>query len=214
MTPEVANAVGFVQLGWSYGQCAICLEDNVQSNNLTLGFDNPIDYLYAHALELMLKGCLLYHDPSHPVESHGHDLLSLYDEVKSLCVADGMLLSVERAVRNAWKNRLREARDHYARSIGLPSHTSAAGEEFGIYDNRKIGDELPELRHQVAWIGSRNKGNGGQFRYFHPGIDSRPRIEQFGLSDDVVRLTLRWANEGIHGRFDQFWINRENMRRR
>ncbi len=192
-----------MQLGWSYAQSARFLEDALAQGQLAVSHDMPVDYLYAHAVELMLKGCLLEHDPAMEVESYGHDLLRLYDCAKSRKVLGDMLARVERSVRERWKSRLRTARDSYRDGLGLGQCASDL-EDFGIFDNDVIGNELPDLRRQVSWLSDRHRDKGGKFRYLQSGFDSRKQIRAFGLSDDVVRLTSYWACEKIYDCFRRY----------
>ena len=52
--PEYKKGLGYINLGHSYANSANYLA--VHSNELGNYFSHPIDFLYAHAFELMLKG--------------------------------------------------------------------------------------------------------------------------------------------------------------
>lgn len=202
-TVGMAKVVGFLELGRSYAQSADFLRDALCSKQIDLARLEPIDFLYAHAFELVLKACLLENDPELDVADYGHDLLRLYDEVKSQKLLGHLIQHVETAVRDRWKCYLRDARDNYEDLLGLGEATTEERSELGIYENDVIDQNLPELRKQIDWLGSRHKADGGTFRYLRPGLDSREFIQAFSLSENVVYLSSSWALEELYGRFRQ-----------
>lgn len=195
--------IGFVQMGKSYAASAKHLDQGHAQGNLKLSHDHPVDFLYAHALELMLKGYLLTVLSDEEVRAFGHDLLGLYDAVKKEPALCDLLKQVERGVRQRWKEHLRSARDDYAARLGLGVLTAKEAEEFEIFDNQKIGAELPHLRKQVIWLSDRHSRAGSEFRYLREGLNRRAQVQMFGLSYDVVRVSLAWACEIFGQLFDQ-----------
>ncbi len=201
LKPELMKAIGFVQLGRSYAASADHLAAAVAAGNLCLPHELPVDYMYAHAVELLLKGCLLATNPNEAVDRFRHDLMSLYAEVGTRNVSGDILASAEHAVRDRWKRHLRSARDTIIEKFNLEDLSDAALAEFGLYDNATIGAELPELRTHVAYLGMRHSKGGGQLRYLHVGLDVRPRIEAFDLFEDVVWRTVGWGCEAMEAGF-------------
>ncbi|MBM2294368.1 hypothetical protein JQX09_20805 [Sulfitobacter pseudonitzschiae] len=197
----MTKSVGFFELGITYAKSADFLSEACRSEALKINRTEPIDYLYAHAFELILKGSMLEHDPTRDVEEFKHDLLSAYDEVRQTQLLEDLIGSVEKAVRARWKWYLRNARDKYQSDLQL-SHLSIEDcEGFGIVDNEAIGRELPELRKQVIWLSERHKAGGGSFRYLRCGWDQRDYVRAFGLADDVVWKSSQWACEEMYNHF-------------
>lgn len=196
------QSIGFLQLGMSYAQSADLLAGAVCSESVRLSHKHPIDFLYAHALELMLKGCLIVHDPTADVQSYRHDLLRLYDEVKSGQLLNNLIGSVERAHKEHWRRYLRDARDKHRRKLeaALGPELLSAG-EFGVVDNNIIGSELPDLKKQIVWLDARHKESGSEFRYLRRGLDHRDYITAFGLSINVVWQSSQWACQEIYDHF-------------
>lgn len=159
----------------------------------------------------MLKGCILEKDPLTEVEKYGHNLRQLYDEVSCQKLVGDMIAKTERAVRDRWKQHLRGARDEHQAKLmrfGLSEKDTA---EFGALSNAQIGDELPSLRDQIIWLSDRHSSDGSRFRYLKTGCDSRSRIEAFGLSDDVVRLSCRWACAEMYQHFRTFYASNKKQ---
>lgn len=197
----MTTSVSFFQLGDAFAKSANFLGNAFGTEPFKVSDSRPVDFLYAHALELILKGSLLEADSTTNVEEFDHDLLKLYDEVKSNGVMDNLICAVEQAVRDKWKWHLRDARDTYKEVLGLGHIPKADSEEFGIFDNEAIGRELPELRKLVIWLNDRHSYHGGKFRYPHSGLDSRLGIQAFGLSENVAWKTAHWACEEMYNRF-------------
>ncbi|MEL6207574.1 MAG: hypothetical protein AAFR47_20005, partial [Pseudomonadota bacterium] len=163
--------------------------------------------LYAHALELSLKGLLVAIDPSTDVRSFRHNLAALYHHCGRSGTPEATLLKeTESAVRIAWRNRLRGARDAYEAHLGAELWTPSQRMEFRIIDNEDLGRMLDslELRKQVIWLSERHTDDGGEFRYPRLGWQRRPKVNLFFLRDDVVRTTIGWACEDLQRRLKEF----------
>ncbi len=204
----MAKCVGFFDLGKEYAESADFLSNSVNSEAFRNGFDRSVDFLYAHAFELMLKGSLLADDPNTDVEDFGHDLLRLYDEVKASKILNDLVGSTEKVLKDRWKHYLQDARDRYESKLGLGQLTSKERREFGSLDNQAVGSSLPELRKQVIWLSKRHMNSGSEFRYPQWGLDQRQRVAKFGLSDDVVRRSSQWACKELYDRFRVWWISK------
>ncbi len=195
----MADSLGFVNLGRSYGKSADFLCEAVTTKKISIGRSHPIDFLYSHTFELMLKGCLLEENPSQAIEDYGHDLLCLYDDIKSQKLLNNLIGVVETKAKECWKRYLREARECYAKKLGR----FAQFEGLGVHDNSGIGKELPELRRQIKWLSERHKEKGGKLRYLQIEWGTREQINAFGLSDDVVWRSSGWAYETIYECFQE-----------
>ncbi|PFG63864.1 hypothetical protein AXZ77_2485 [Thioclava sp. ES.031] len=192
------NAVGFFEKGHSYLQTADFVARGVEAGNLKLNFDDPVDFLYAHSLELMLKGCLLLDDPAANPNEYGHDTLRLFDEVLSRKFGGKILGAACENLRNNWKSHLRKARDIYALKFDVDE---TALSELGIASNAEIGEALPSLRKQVSWIAERNRASGGKFRYPVNENYRRQIVDAFGIRMDVVRSSISWGCADIYHGF-------------
>ncbi|WP_103255594.1 hypothetical protein [Tabrizicola aquatica] len=198
------KALGFVELGKSYLDASRALQADLDQASLRLRFEHPVDLLFAHALELMLKGCILDDDPGRSVEDFGHNLARLYASVRRSKRGGPLIRASEKAVRNRWRDRLRGARDDLQSGLGLPIE---AAKDFGVLSNAEIGSALDELdlRRQVYWASDRHSQGGSMFRYLVPGLYSRDKAMIFGLNDDVFRLSIFWGCEELHRAFVARW---------
>lgn len=202
----MAGSIGFLELGRSYAQYADFLSDAFRLKKVKPLRRQPVDFLYAHAFELMLKACLLECDHKQDIKSYGHNLLRLYDEVRSQELLGRLIHQVEGVVRERWKRYLRDARDNYGKSLNLGQLSTDERGEFGIHNNDVIGQNIPELRKQIIWLDLHHTADGGEFRYLRCGLDSREFINAFGLSEDVVWRSCFWALEEIYLRFRKHHI--------
>ena len=205
---DVTKGLGYINLGHSYANSANYLA--AHSNEPGNSFSHPINFLYTHAFELMLKGCLLKIDPQRNVkEEFGHNLLKLYDAVKKENPIDNLIENVETAIRKRWKQRLSDARDKWKSRISSEGTFSALdtdgrNELFGICNNQEIGNSLNglSLRKQVQWLSNRNNAkDGSEFRYLKIGPDQKLFFEAFDLNDDVVWKSSEWACAEIYQNF-------------
>ncbi|MGO4916901.1 hypothetical protein [Pseudogemmobacter sp. W21_MBD1_M6] len=193
--------VGFFELGNAYAKSADFLSNAASLETFKIPRDEPIDFLYAHAFELMLKGCLIAVDPTEDVERFRHNLECLYDTLKSRNSLEGLIINVELAIKERWKQHLQGARDRFKARLDLGVLSTGESEDFGILGNDVIGEQLPDLRRQVVWLSNRHKNGGGHFRYSKCGWDNTEYIKDFGLSDNVVWKSSHWACEEIYDRF-------------
>jgi hypothetical protein len=197
---KAISSLGLIELGRSYATAADHLVAELGEGRLELHRAGPVDFLYAHALELMLKAWCLEADPATKVkEKFGHDLVGLYDRLKEHDVTRDLRRTVEKKVRDLWKAELRKVRDAYATSLGLP--ISSVYEDLGMFNNELIGNALPELRNQFLWLGDRHKETTQRFRYAMLGSDSRQIVTGFGVSIDVVWQSAGWACGVFYERF-------------
>ena len=167
------EAVGLLTMARSYSDAARHLQRAVDDTELKLSHTAPVDYLYAHALELTLKGCLRHHDPDRDLVAYGHDLHCLW----RACVAERVLESVTETVitgvRDHWRDHLRGARDRYAARLGADDWTEEQREDIGIWSNTEIGRFLQRRNvvETIRWLGDRHRDAGGVFRYLDTRID-------------------------------------------
>lgn len=197
MTDDTTH-IGYARSGWSYVKSGAFLDEAQRADSLSINPDMPIYYLFAHGLELTLKGLLLRHSPGSDVQRYGHKLLNLYDDLRHSDETRPVILGAETTVRNRFRNYLRTLRDRYEAKIGLDAPDEETRRELGSFSNQQIGDTLPELRRQVEWLDRRHRDDGGQFRYLKTGPDQRPEIHAFGKKINVVGLMTCWACAELH----------------
>ena len=196
--------IGFATTGWSFARSARMLETQLNTGDLWLSHDMPIDHLFAHAIELMLKGLVLKHQPEAKVrEDFGHRLLDLYNRLNSRTDTKSYISEAEKKVGNHWKRLLRDARDAHEATLGVEL-TDEDRCEFGSFSNAQISTSLPKLRDQIEWLAKRHGQNGDVFRYFQERLERRKVVQSMGVNLDVVRETAFQAciifHEQITGR--------------
>lgn len=200
-----SESIGWVKLGASYARSADVLSHASPVKASQFGA-KPVDFLYSHAIELLLKGWMLAVEPQKKPHEYGHDLLALYDAVRVHPKIGTHLIQIESVVCEKWKDYLRSARDDFRKNFNgldlLPEQLA----EFGVLTNAEIGNALPKLRAQISWLSDRHKDSGGEFRYLRLGVDRREKIIAFGLNKDVVWQSLSWACELLHDSFSQLKI--------
>ncbi|GAB5486121.1 MAG: hypothetical protein Pars93KO_25550 [Parasphingorhabdus sp.] len=128
----MSNSVTFFELGRSYLESGRILSEATDFDKSTFYRDEPIDLLFAHAYELMLKGCSLVQDPKRDPRKYGHGLLTLYDDLRSDGFLGDLIINVENSVRNRWKCHLRYARDKYVDSLGLVKLKNRNDDTLGV----------------------------------------------------------------------------------
>ncbi len=193
-------ALGFVNFARSYLQTAQCAIRQVEAGNLKITYDAPLFALLAHSLELNLKASLLLlGKPQNEVRSYEHRILHLFDSAQEIENETVSITALEKTVRARWKSYLRSSRDDYRRRIStwVGSEEESVLEEFGVFSNETIGNELPKLREQIDWLHRRHSRDGSQFRYLKKGFYQSKVITAFGLHEDVQLRTLEWACEEL-----------------
>lgn len=204
------EGVGQFTLGQDFFSAARFLFEGTKNDDLNFRHSGPVEYMYAHALEPMLKGGLQFF--GQPTD-RSHNLHRLYDLAKQNASLSQRVATTEIAVKQHWREFLREARD--APSAKLKSYGISDPSllwELGSFDNATIGENLPSMVRAVIWLGDRHTDDGGQFRYFKEGLDRRKVVHAFGLNEDVVLRTLDWGCEGLSGQFED--LIRQELRGR
>ena len=156
----------------------------------------PVEYMYCHGLELLLKGGLIHFGKcAGKVLERGHKILLLYDDAKCQEGFSEVISSIEAKVRDDWKTHLRQSRDKIKEPLeGLGIKNTEELKDFGVHDNAVIGNALPALRDQIVWLDDRHAKDGGLFRYPKERLDNRPTIVAFGLNEDVILRTVSLAS--------------------
>lgn len=189
---------GNVNFASSYLTAANHLAEERSIGTVKLTYDAPILLLYAHSFELLLKAAAVHLGTSQEkAESYQHNLLNLYEYLRSDPVGLGWIVDLEGSVRDRWRDLLRTSRDKYQSRLESyvgPVHQNG---EFGIHSNDAIGRSIPKLIHQVQWFSERHAKGGSQFRYLEPRIDQYTQISAFGLKEHVPMRSIQWASEHL-----------------
>jgi len=156
----------------------------------------PVEYMYCHGLELLLKGGLIHFGKcAEKVLERGHKILLLYDDARCQEGFSEVISSIDAKVRDDWKTHLRQSRDKIQEPLERLGIKSAEElEQFGVHDNAVIGNALPALRDQIVWLNDRHAKEGGLFRYPKERLDNRQIVLAFGLNEDVVLRTVSLAS--------------------
>ena len=153
-------------------------------------FEAPIDFLFAHGLELVLKGCLrMTSKPDLEVGNYQHDLDRAYWDLKRIWPAATNL--AESKVRKYWKDKLRTMNAGHVASLesfGISDKNDLA--EFRAVTNSDIGQSLPELGKVISWYSQLHNRSGSSFRYLKVGLVSRPALKIAGETLDATRESL------------------------
>jgi len=204
---EIQNQIlGFITLAESYQECASVLVSQLKDASLQLRHDAPIDNLYAHSLELYLKGALLaYGRNETDLRNFGHNLLAIYDTLRSEIGSKELVADLEGTIRKNWEIYLRSERDKYSAVFEQQGMVSnEALQENGVLNDDEIAQELPNLRDQVVWISERHSKRGGVFRYHQTRLDYRMKVKAFGLDEDIVWRTANYLGKETNARLLKF----------
>lgn len=193
---NVPNTVpAFAIMAESYLDCATFVSSGMKSKSVSPRHDAPLYQLCAHGFELALKAVLLTADEDLGLpEAFGHDLIKLYDALKTANSTKATIINTEQFVKSRWKTLVTSARDVEKKRLlsWAPNHPDIL-KEFRIPSNQEIDEGVPQLKHQVRWFSDRHKSKGGLFRYQVPRIDTRLNINICGLDEDAATNSIIWA---------------------
>ncbi|MEO0403220.1 MAG: hypothetical protein AAF214_12660 [Pseudomonadota bacterium] len=182
---------GLITLGDDYVRAA----DHLFESHIQFRHQGPVEYMFAHGFELLVKGGLLLSGRSQDeIRDYQHNLLQLYGAARSQDPVETCIKGAERHVKHKWKTLLRRLRDD-RRAVFQESGISDpnALQHFGVHSNETIGKELPGFRAQIVWLDKRHRHAGGLFRYYESHVGDREEIEASGSNYDVVLQSMSWG---------------------
>lgn len=197
--PDTNRHIAFMVRSNDYIASAEALLRSIETNELRLRSDDPIDQLVGHSFELSLKARAIQFDPEAEIRKFSHNVLKLYDFLEKQC-SDFTDISSE--VEQHWHSLLIQDRAQIIKTSG--SFTSAL-DELGLPTEQEIADTPLNLRDDVEWYSARMNTNGNLFRYTETRLETLPQIGIWGQMYHRPRQSLIWATKLVNARTEKEW---------